>query len=119
VHKAQGLTVDTALLDGAAALSQQAGYTGLSRGRVANHLYTTLTPREPAAHQRVRLVGAGPADVVAALVDRLRPRLAQRLASEQRPSPAVGALEVLAARKRQQQDAALPQPPGRRRGRAI
>jgi ATP-dependent exoDNAse (exonuclease V) alpha subunit len=30
VHKAQGLTVDTALLDGAAALCQQAGYTGLS-----------------------------------------------------------------------------------------
>jgi len=119
VHKAQGLTVDTALLDGAAALCQQAGYTGLSRGRIANHLYTTLAPPEPAAHQPVRLVGADPADVISGLVDRLRPRLAQRLASEQRPAPGVSGLEELAARRPRQREAAQHQPVGQRRGRSI
>jgi hypothetical protein len=42
VHKAQGLTVDVTLFYGTAALSREAGYVGLSRGRRANHLYTTL-----------------------------------------------------------------------------
>jgi ATP-dependent exoDNAse (exonuclease V) alpha subunit len=41
VHKAQGLTTEVALLYGAGALCQQAGYVALSRGREANHLYTT------------------------------------------------------------------------------
>jgi len=40
-HKAQGATVDTALLYGAGALAREAGYVGLSRGRRANHLYVT------------------------------------------------------------------------------
>ena len=119
VHKAQGLTVDTALLDGTTALCQQAGYTGLSRGRVANHLYTTLTRPEPAAHHRLRLVGADPADVVAGLVDRLRPRLAQRLASEQRPVRQLEDSQLAAAARlgvRAGQNADLmPPPPGARR----
>jgi conjugative relaxase-like TrwC/TraI family protein len=38
-HKAQGATVDVALLYGAAALTREAGYVALSRGRTANHLY--------------------------------------------------------------------------------
>ena len=38
-HKAQGLTVDTALLYGTAALTREAGYVGMSRGRQANHIY--------------------------------------------------------------------------------
>jgi ATP-dependent exoDNAse (exonuclease V) alpha subunit len=38
-HKAQGATVDTALLYGAGTLAREAGYVGLSRGRRANHLY--------------------------------------------------------------------------------
>ena len=41
VHRAQGITVDTALVFGAAALTKEAGYVALSRGRVANHLFTT------------------------------------------------------------------------------
>ena len=39
LHKAQGRTVQTALLWGDPSLYQQAGYVGLSRGRAANHLY--------------------------------------------------------------------------------
>lgn len=39
LHKAQGRTVQTALLWGDPSLYQQAGYVGLSRGRTANHLY--------------------------------------------------------------------------------
>ncbi len=38
-HKAQGATVDIALLYGAGALSREAGYVALSRGRTSNHLY--------------------------------------------------------------------------------
>ncbi|MBA2768848.1 MAG: hypothetical protein H0U35_06915 [Sporichthyaceae bacterium] len=38
-HKAQGATVETALLYGAGALTREAGYVALSRGRAANHLY--------------------------------------------------------------------------------
>jgi hypothetical protein len=41
LHKAQGLTVDHALLYGTTALTREAGYVGLSRGRRENHIYTT------------------------------------------------------------------------------
>ena len=39
LHKGQGSTVDRAYLLGSEALYREAGYTGLSRGRGANHLY--------------------------------------------------------------------------------
>ena len=42
-HKAQGLTVDVALLYGTDALTREAGYVAMSRGRRANHLYATST----------------------------------------------------------------------------
>ena len=38
-HKAQGATVETALLYGTGALSREAGYVALSRGRTSNHIY--------------------------------------------------------------------------------
>ena len=38
-HKAQGATVDIALLYGTTALTREAGYVAMSRGRTANHLY--------------------------------------------------------------------------------
>jgi putative heme iron utilization protein len=41
LHKAQGLTVDHALLYGTDALTREAGYVGLSRGRRENHIYAT------------------------------------------------------------------------------
>jgi ATP-dependent exoDNAse (exonuclease V) alpha subunit len=42
-HKAQGLTLDVALLYGTDALSREAGYVALSRGRRANRLYATTS----------------------------------------------------------------------------
>ncbi len=41
VHRAQGITVDTALVFGTTTLSKEAGYVALSRGRVANHLFAS------------------------------------------------------------------------------
>jgi ATP-dependent exoDNAse (exonuclease V) alpha subunit len=41
VHKAQGTTVDVALVSGTAALTKEAGYVALSRGTTANHIYVT------------------------------------------------------------------------------
>jgi conjugative relaxase-like TrwC/TraI family protein len=41
VHRAQGITVDTALVFGTSALTKEAGYVALSRGRIANHLFTS------------------------------------------------------------------------------
>ncbi|MDQ6840504.1 MAG: hypothetical protein M3137_19750, partial [Actinomycetota bacterium] len=43
VHKTQGLTCDTALLLGDDSLYAELGYTGLTRGRQENHLYTVVT----------------------------------------------------------------------------
>jgi conjugative relaxase-like TrwC/TraI family protein len=40
-HRAQGITVDTALLYGTAALSREAAYVAMSRGREANYVYAT------------------------------------------------------------------------------
>lgn len=40
-HKAQGVTVDVALLWGTHALTRETGYVALSRGRQANYLYST------------------------------------------------------------------------------
>jgi ATP-dependent exoDNAse (exonuclease V) alpha subunit len=42
-HKAQGLTLDVALVYGTDALSREAGYVALSHGRRANHLYATTS----------------------------------------------------------------------------
>jgi ATP-dependent exoDNAse (exonuclease V) alpha subunit len=42
-HKAQGLTVDVALVYGTETLSREAGYVALSRDRRANHLYATTS----------------------------------------------------------------------------
>jgi conjugative relaxase-like TrwC/TraI family protein len=42
LHKAQGRTVQTALVLGDTSLTQEAGYVGMSRGSDANHLYLDL-----------------------------------------------------------------------------
>lgn len=78
-HKAQGATVDTALLYGAGSLSREAGYVALSRGHISNHLYV------PDDHDNDR---AAPVDDDRHL-DRLAAQLAvrhtQTLASRQLP----------------------------------
>ena len=53
IHKAQGLTVDSALVLGDDSLYQEAGYVALSRGRAQNRLY--LVGRSPdEEHHRPR-----------------------------------------------------------------
>jgi ATP-dependent exoDNAse (exonuclease V) alpha subunit len=76
-HKAQGATVDVALVYGGGGLTREAGYVALSRGRTANHLYVPeSTEREVFAGGRDGL------DLVAA---RLWARRAQVLATRQLP----------------------------------
>jgi ATP-dependent exoDNAse (exonuclease V) alpha subunit len=93
-HRAQGVTVDVALLYASRSLSRESGYVGMSRGRIANHLFATwdaLVPQvdpefdgprdsRPSAQERTEVTRA-------ALVQRLETSTAQRLASDQ----AVGA----------------------------
>jgi ATP-dependent exoDNAse (exonuclease V) alpha subunit len=74
-HKAQGATVDVALVYGGG-LTREAGYVALSRGRTANHHVP-----EPTARDRVR-DGRDALDLVAA---RLWARRAQVLATRQLP----------------------------------
>jgi len=92
VHKAQGLTTGVTLLYGSAALCQQAGYVGMSRGAEANHLYTSassLVGESAGAEVDVPsfelVTGPDPDEVL----DRLRERLAvsnrHTLASDQLP----------------------------------
>jgi len=90
-HRAQGLTVDTALLYGSAALCREAGYVGMSRGRHANHVYATLDALQPdrvedaAGIPTYQRVDVGAEEVQAALVERLCRSRAQRLALDQQP----------------------------------
>jgi ATP-dependent exoDNAse (exonuclease V) alpha subunit len=90
VHKAQGLTCDVALLYGAAALCQQAGYVALSRGRKANHLYTTpiSMPAERNGFEITTQDAANAADVMRCLAGYLSHNLRQVLATRQQPVPA-------------------------------
>lgn len=78
-HKSQGATVEVALLYGTGALTREAGYVALSRGRTANHLYVaegtgadTGVPRDDGN------------------LDRLAVRRAQTLGSRQLPRNAPG-----------------------------
>jgi ATP-dependent exoDNAse (exonuclease V) alpha subunit len=83
-HKSQGATVDVALLFGTAALTREAGYVALSRGRAANHLYV------PDDTSQTRAAGAddGYLDELAA---RLSHRRTQTLATRQLPRTRPGA----------------------------
>jgi ATP-dependent exoDNAse (exonuclease V) alpha subunit len=82
-HKAQGATVEVALLYGTGALSREAGYVALSRGRTANHLYVADGTGEDTGVPR----GDGHLDRLAA---QLAVRRAQTLASRQLPRNAPG-----------------------------
>jgi len=83
IHKAQGPTCDRALLLGTDGLFQEAGYTGLSRGRDENRLYLVADPRAE------YLEGHGPEpaskDAIAELTRALRHSRAKRLATEFSP----------------------------------
>ena len=71
-----------ALLYGTGALTREAGYVGLSRGRVANHLYVA----EPDDREQPYAAGDG-LDRVAA---RLAVRRSQTLATRQLPRRTAG-----------------------------
>ena len=90
VHKAQGLTTGVCLLYGTSALCQQAGYVALSRGREANHLYTTRTgldaDRGPDQPGFQLLDGPDPAVILDTLTDRLTRATRHTLASRQHPA---------------------------------
>jgi ATP-dependent exoDNAse (exonuclease V) alpha subunit len=73
IHRAQGITVDTALVYGTAALSKEAGYVALSRGRVANHLF--VSPDDISSAVIDEPFGADARDLLAA-VERVTIRLA-------------------------------------------
>jgi ATP-dependent exoDNAse (exonuclease V) alpha subunit len=85
-HKAQGATVQVALLYGAGALTREAGYVALSRGRAANHLY--VPDDVPSGNNATPFLDE------ARHLDRLAARLAvrrtQTLASRHLPRPAPG-----------------------------
>ena len=86
-HRAQGITVDVALLYASRSLTREGGYVGLSRGRVANHLYATtqvlLPDVDVEAHHppdEPILDGERAELTTAALVQRLETSTAQTLA---------------------------------------
>jgi ATP-dependent exoDNAse (exonuclease V) alpha subunit len=89
LHKAQGLTVDHALLYGSDALTREAGYVGLSRGRRENHIYLSPTTRMAGRAGECDFDQPDPlADEqqpIAALARRLRTSRSHQLSSHQRP----------------------------------
>ncbi len=89
-HKAQGITVDIALLYASRVLTRESGYVGMSRGRAENHLYGTLDALMPDVDAELDHPVDGPiaeeerTDLMrAALVARLEARGRQQLALTQ------------------------------------
>lgn len=96
-HKAQGLTVEHALVYGTGALSQQSGYVAMSRGRSSNHLYTALDADNDNGRRQPHQSLAGPddpdvlPDLLRALTQDRRQHLASpHLPTEQRPPRPAG-----------------------------
>jgi ATP-dependent exoDNAse (exonuclease V) alpha subunit len=89
LHKAQGLTVDHALLYGSQALTREAGYVGLSRGRRENHIYLSTTGRKSGRTGECDFDQPDPlADEqqpITELARRLHIRRSHQLASHQQP----------------------------------
>jgi ATP-dependent exoDNAse (exonuclease V) alpha subunit len=83
VHKAQGMTLDVALVSGSATLRKEASYVAMSRGRMSNHVFITDDDLRSNAPDVADLHDA------AAALDELQQRLersgAHRLASSFEP----------------------------------
>lgn len=85
VHKAQGMTTDRTYLLGSDALYREAGYVGLSRGRLANHLYVVnddIDEIRSLALEAAHGADALPTEPVAALIAALQWSRAQLTATE-------------------------------------
>lgn len=98
IHKAQGATVDRALLLGTDELFRERGYVGLSRGSVSNHLYM-IGAREPdlaASHGPAPELG-DPSELVRHALHR---QDTQRLAIDSGTPIAGPTLEQLVAERR-------------------
>ncbi len=76
IHKAQGVTVDRALVLASDDLSRERGYTALSRGRLENRLYLVTPQREQDHHHLDRR------DPIVGLRATLRRSEAQELAMD-------------------------------------
>jgi conjugative relaxase-like TrwC/TraI family protein len=90
VHKAQGITVDVALLYASGTLTRESGYVGMSRGRHANHLYGTLEALLPEVDAEIDRPADDPISAPerveltrAAVVARLEAKGSQQLALTQ------------------------------------
>jgi conjugative relaxase-like TrwC/TraI family protein len=90
IHKAQGITVDVALLYASGTLTRESGYVGMSRGRTANHLYGTLEALLPEVDAEIDRPAEDPISAAerveltrAAVIARLEARGSQRLALTQ------------------------------------
>ncbi len=95
IHKAQGVTVDRALVLGSDALYREAGYVGLSRARQRSDLYlvtadaTALDPGDTIADLQRHLARSQGQDLA---VDQLTPRPVQREPVRKEMSPDRAAL---------------------------
>ena len=97
VFRSQGITVDHAFGLAGAGLSQEAGYTQLSRGRLSNNLYVTApeNPRWEIGHHADDL---SQRDALQSLVDALAQSREQTMARDRLPSwPAVSSSDLDAA----------------------
>lgn len=78
VHKAQGLTLQVALVSGSSTLRKEAGYVAMSRGAVSNHLFVTYDDLRSNAPD---VADAHEAEALDELQRRLERSTAHRLAS--------------------------------------
>jgi ATP-dependent exoDNAse (exonuclease V) alpha subunit len=98
VHKAQGATVDVALVSGTATLTKEAGYVALPRGTTVNHVYVTTDDLANASPEAARRQAAYDPSTAADTLQRRLSRIgAHRLAAAQLPqqsTPQGGFLRV-------------------------
>lgn len=97
MHKAQGMTTDRCLVLGTDDLSREMGYTAMSRGKEANHLYVVGgAARDPDDHH-VAPEAPDPDQVVFAALERSR---AKSLALEELSADPARRLRALHAERR-------------------
>jgi ATP-dependent exoDNAse (exonuclease V) alpha subunit len=96
IHKAQGVTVDTALVLADDSLFREAGYTALSRGRTRNQLYLVGNELEEEQAER-HAPERGTQDAMDAFAAALARSAAKRLAIDERRASQVDAPTAEAA----------------------